>query len=86
MLFFRTELRREFFYDEVDLLTHAREKLIFYTFNSDHDNYITMLLKIKEQTVKIGNITYRACYFISSMTLLIMRILNGERKKMKSWQ
>ena len=28
-----------------------------YTFNTDHDNYITMLLKIKEQTVEIDNIT-----------------------------
>ena len=35
--------------------THARE--IYNTFNTYHDNYITMLLKIKEQTVKIGNIT-----------------------------
>jgi len=27
-----------------------------------------MLLEIKEQTVKIGNITYTACYFIESVT------------------
>ena len=39
-----------------------------YTLNTDHDNYITMLLKIKEQTVEIDNITQIACYFIESVT------------------
>ena len=36
---------------------HSCEREIYNTFNTDHDNYITMLLKIKEQTIKIGNIT-----------------------------
>ena len=43
----------EFFYDQVSSL--VQEKI--YTFNTDHDNYIIVLLKIKEQTVEIDNIT-----------------------------
>lgn len=47
---------------------HSCEREIYNIFNTDHDNYITMLLKIKEQTVKIGNITQTACYFRESVT------------------